>query len=107
MTATKPTCPACEGWGCLRENEVFFVMNVPCPECRGTGIAKEDTESERAAGSLKRAVMPPMALDATDWTTSCDFCSHQEGRHYCLLHSWTVKNMDMLRCKDWCEKLAV
>jgi hypothetical protein len=34
----------------------------------------------------------------------CDFCSHQEdGRHYCLLHSKTVKNMDITTCADWEE----
>lgn len=37
-------------------------------------------------------------------TKSCDSCDSQEGRHYCLLHSIQIKNMDTVRCKDWSEK---
>jgi hypothetical protein len=32
---------------------------------------------------------------------SCDGCASQEGRHYCLLHSRQMKNMDTLRCDDF------
>ena len=32
---------------------------------------------------------------------SCDTCQCQEDRHYCLLHSILLKNMDTKRCKDW------
>lgn len=32
---------------------------------------------------------------------SCDNCAAQEGRHYCLLHSMQVKNMDLHRCREW------
>ncbi|MFA5187545.1 MAG: hypothetical protein WC551_13785 [Patescibacteria group bacterium] len=36
---------------------------------------------------------------------SCDYCASQEdGGHYCLLHSRTMKNMDTLRCSDWTPK---
>lgn len=34
-------------------------------------------------------------------TESCDFCVNQENRHYCLLHSRQLKNMDTVRCRDW------
>lgn len=37
----------------------------------------------------------PMDVD------TCDQCRHQEGRHYCLLHSITVKNMDTKKCQYW------
>lgn len=30
---------------------------------------------------------------------TCDNCSSQEGRHYCLLHSKIVKNMDISSCE--------
>jgi hypothetical protein len=32
---------------------------------------------------------------------TCDDCVYQEGRHYCLLHTRTVKNMDIMRCGDF------
>ena len=35
---------------------------------------------------------------------TCDDCDNQEGRHYCLLHSRTVKNMDLMRCEEYCQK---
>ena len=39
------------------------------------------------------------------WLDSCDHCSNQEdGGHYCLMHSRTMKNMDTLRCSDWTPK---
>lgn len=34
----------------------------------------------------------------------CDNCIYQEGNHYCLLHSVSVKNMDIVACKDFEEK---
>lgn len=37
---------------------------------------------------------------------SCDDCKWQEGRHYCLLHSTTMKNMDIHRCDDFEEPLG-
>lgn len=39
-------------------------------------------------------------LDATA-DKSCDNCVFQEGRHYCLLHTTQVKNMDATRCPSW------
>jgi len=36
-----------------------------------------------------------------EYTKSCDFCRHQEGRHYCLLHGTVVKNMDTVKCDEW------
>lgn len=35
---------------------------------------------------------------------SCDTCDSQEGRHYCLLHTETIKNMDTVRCSDWTSR---
>ena len=35
---------------------------------------------------------------------SCDACDSQEDRHYCLLHSRQMKNMDTLRCDDWAPR---
>jgi hypothetical protein len=35
---------------------------------------------------------------------SCDACASQEGRHYCLLHSRIMKNMDATRCDDWSRR---
>ena len=32
---------------------------------------------------------------------TCDDCDSQEGRHYCLLHTVQVKNMDIVRCGDF------
>lgn len=44
-------------------------------------------------------------MKATD-EKSCDTCDFQEGRHYCLLHTMQIKNMDMVRCKNWSDKRA-
>lgn len=38
------------------------------------------------------------------WLDSCDWCSFQEGKHYCLRHSLTVKNMDTVRCAQFVRK---
>jgi hypothetical protein len=35
---------------------------------------------------------------------SCDDCCSQEGKHYCLLHTRQMKNMDMQRCDFWSER---
>ena len=45
-----------------------------------------------------------ITLSQVVWTRSCDFCSYQEGRHYCLLHGEPVKNMDISRCADWLDR---
>ena len=41
-----------------------------------------------------------MLYDASA-SKSCDECASQEGRHYCLLHGITLKNMDTIRCRDF------
>jgi hypothetical protein len=35
---------------------------------------------------------------------SCNNCAAQEGDHYCLLHSYQMKNMEGTRCKEWAMK---
>ena len=35
---------------------------------------------------------------------SCDTCASQEGRHYCLLLTQQIKNMDLHICDEWSEK---
>ena len=47
---------------------------------------------------VQRVVRP--RLTGSNWVNSCDTCRHQEGRHYCLLHSITLKNMDTIRCDE-------
>jgi len=34
---------------------------------------------------------------------SCDTCDAQEDRHYCLIHSVEIKNMELVYCDDWCN----
>jgi hypothetical protein len=46
----------------------------------------------------------PLRLDDATDDQSCDNCANQEGRHYCLLHGQTIRNMDKYRCKDWSER---
>jgi hypothetical protein len=60
-----------------------------------TAFKKPDaySRSHPSAGSVK-------LFDST-WEESCDECAHQEGRHYCLLHSVAIKNMDTVRCSDF------
>ena len=41
---------------------------------------------------------------AEHWEMTCDDCSSQEGRHYCLLRSHQVSNMDLKRCDDFTER---
>ena len=31
----------------------------------------------------------------------CDTCVSQEGRHYCLLHSRQMRDMNVETCPDW------
>jgi hypothetical protein len=38
-----------------------------------------------------------------NWIDSCDNCSSQQGRHYCLLHSTQMRDMNTVRCDDWTE----
>lgn len=38
------------------------------------------------------------------WYYSCDFCSSQEGSHYCLLHTCQIKDMNLKTCDDWQDK---
>lgn len=46
-----------------------------------------------------------VALKKVDTRFSCDACLYQEdGRHYCLKHSITIKNMDIVRCNNWIFK---
>jgi len=35
---------------------------------------------------------------------SCDTCASQEGRHYCLLRTEQIKNMDLFICSEWTPK---
>jgi hypothetical protein len=35
----------------------------------------------------------------------CDTCSGQEGRHYCLVRTTPVKNMDIMTCDEWAPKI--
>lgn len=52
-------------------------------------------------------VMPEVTLfKASDWESSCDNCTSQEGGHYCLLYSIDIKNMDIWRCGDYSRRLA-
>jgi len=46
----------------------------------------------------------PIPFEAAHREGSCDACSSQEGRHYCLLHSRQMKNMDLLRCDDFTRR---
>ncbi len=55
---------------------------------------------ENANSALSNAACSVAFRDAT-WEESCDECAHQEGRHYCLLHSISVKNMDAIRCDSF------
>lgn len=41
---------------------------------------------------------------AEHWEGTCDDCQSQEGRHYCLLHTIQVKNMDIMRCEDYLSR---
>lgn len=47
------------------------------------------------------------AGQAKSATKTCDKCNSQEDRHYCLLHSCVIKNMDIRVCKDFEEKVEV
>ena len=47
-----------------------------------------------------------MKLRPSKWDNSCDNCTHQEGRHYCLILSKTMKNMDTVSCEAFKRKKA-
>lgn len=34
----------------------------------------------------------------------CDTCVSQEGRHYCLLHSRQMRDMNIATCPDWKQR---
>lgn len=67
-----------------------------------TKISLSDPLKSRAGVGKQADRM--ITLQAADWLNSCDFCQDQEGRHYCLLHGVTAKNMDTVKCKDWVAK---
>lgn len=49
--------------------------------------------------------MPPRAIRmAEHWEMTCDDCLLQEGRHYCLLRSHHISNMDLKRCDDFSSR---
>jgi len=47
--------------------------------------------------------MKPKMTKAESWIKSCDFCICQDtlSKHYCLLYSVAIKNMDIVKCQDW------
>lgn len=60
-TGAKPgtsphTCPRCGGRGVLDDNQGFFSLSSPCPQCRGSGYVVDDPCTTcRGAGVEKKA----------------------------------------------------
>ena len=46
----------------------------------------------------------PLRLRNCKWENSCDNCTHQEGRHYCLFWSVQIRDMDIRRCSSFDER---
>lgn len=54
----------------------------------------------RSIIKTKQTVLLP-----AEWEFSCDRCKHQEeGKHYCLLHEMTMKNMEGFACGEWVDR---
>ena len=51
--------------------------------------------------ALEHALASGEVVPAESRAESCDTCANQEDRHYCLLRSRQLKNMDTVRCRDW------
>lgn len=80
---------------------------VKCPACETVVVldALDVADGEAFCGACGEFWdwRPRMNLHrAEHWQPTCDRCKYQEdGRHYCLLHSIQVKNMDIMRCDDF------
>jgi hypothetical protein len=61
-----------------------------------------DDKQNQATPALAVAPCSAPRLYPATAAKGCDVCRYQEGRHYCLLHSVTLKNMDTIRCHDFC-----
>jgi len=66
-----PTCGTCRGNGQVRVQQGFFVLQQPCPTCRGRGTNPQDTcKSCRGAGKLRTEktleVKIPAGVDTGD-----------------------------------------
>lgn len=68
-------------------------------------IAKRDFENKIYADcAYEDKLLNIKMRRAEHWEGACDDCQSQEGRHYCLLHAMTVKNMDIMRCEDFLSR---
>ncbi len=85
------------------KSELVQALENLCERRRKSGMPLDADCWQQAFAAIALAKGEPV-LAKTNWQTSCDFCRHQEGKHYCLQHDTTVKNMDMFHCEDWCEK---
>lgn len=89
-----------------------------CQKCKCWGEMYERAENEKRAleaerdgadaviKNLKATLSKLLSHSKTTWANSCDQCTHQEGRHYCLLIGKTMKNMDTIRCVAFNRKKA-
>ncbi len=59
------------------------------------------TDAELKPARIKPRVKPYLVNFGQK---TCDDCRYQEGRHYCLLLSFSMKNMDLKRCREWKAK---
>ncbi len=84
--------------------ELLQALENLCERRRKSGMPLDADCWQQAFAAIALAKGEPI-LTKTNRQKSCDFCRHQEGKHYCLLHDMIVKNMDIFRCEDWCEKL--
>ncbi len=81
-------------------------MTTPTRESANM-MADAVAEAAHPLGAARGSVAmtkPAKPFRTMNWLKSCDNCFYQEGRHYCLLMSEPVKNMDTLRCDDWKER---
>lgn len=69
-------------------------------------LAAERDGADAVIKNMKAAISKLLRPRKTNWANSCDQCTHQEGRHYCLLIGKTMKNMDTICCGAFKRKKA-
>ena len=95
-----------------REKRAIDIVFGPMRKLRGVQAAERDAgflkgcsdaQAERAEQE-RIAAERGAVVERKPWEPSCDDCVIQEGRHYCLMHSRPMKNMNLYRCGYWQQK---
>jgi len=84
-------------WDVERKQQTIKALNALLED--GVSVTLDNTPQEQGAPIIDGLrTVPKSCLER------CDTCASQEGTHYCLLHTQTLKNMDITVCDSWAPK---